>query len=91
MTDVFQVLRWELVKNIFADEVEYLRQRRWDFAQYKPDFLVALNADLFSLHHLDQIRHMMDADKAEIEKQEAEKLKKSRIDPSNLTGSHRGY
>lgn len=90
MTDVFQVLRWEIAKDIFSEEIEYLKQRRWDFAQHKPDFLVTLNADLISLRHLDEIRRMMDNEKAEIIKKLEEEQRKKR-DPSQLTGSHRGY
>jgi hypothetical protein len=62
------VLRWDIVNDIFVEEVEYLKARRWDFAQHKPDFFAALNADLFSLHHLDQIKKMIDAEKAEAAK-----------------------
>jgi hypothetical protein len=49
--------------------------------------LVALNADLFSLRHLDQIRRMMDAEKAAIAKQEEDAKRKVR-DASSLTGGY---
>jgi hypothetical protein len=72
------------VKTIFAEELDYLTRRRWDFAQHKPDFLLALNSDLFSLRHLDEIHRMMDAEKATQAQAEKDKAK-------NLTGDHRRY
>ena len=99
MTDVFQVLRWEIAKDLFSEEIEYLKRRRWDFAQHKPDIFVALNTNCFSLRHLDEIRRMMDneaKEKEEAEKRaEAEKLRAAQIEARkassgvNLTGSHR--
>lgn len=84
MSDPFQVLRWEIVKDIVAEEVSYLIDHRWDFAQHKSDFFAALTCNSFSLHHLDQIRRMMNDEKAEIAKREADKAKQS------VTGGHRG-
>jgi hypothetical protein len=87
LSDPFQVLRWDIVKTIFAEEVEYLKARRWDFAQHKPDFLIALNADLISLHHLDQIRRMIDIEAKEKAKAEEDAKKKVR-DGTSLTGGY---
>ena len=53
-------------KTYFLKRLRYLKQRRWDFAQHKTRLLVTLNADLISLRHLDEIRRMMDNEKAEI-------------------------
>jgi hypothetical protein len=76
MSDPFQVLQWDIVKTVFHEEVSYLTQRRWEFAQHKPEIFNALTNNVFSLYHLDQIKRMMDSEKAEIAKQEAEKIKK---------------
>ena len=88
----FQVLRWDIVKTIFAEEVEYLKAKRWDFAQHKPDFFVALNVEAFSLHHLDQIHRMMDAEKAAIHKRLEDEQRKA-TSGANLTSlhAHRNY
>jgi hypothetical protein len=90
MSDPFQVLPWEVVRDIFTEEVEYLKVNRWKFAQQKADVFVALHSKCFSLHHLDQIRRMIETEKAEIQKKLEEEQRRSR-NPAALTGSGRGF
>jgi hypothetical protein len=90
LSDPFQVLSWDIVKTIFAEEVSYLTQKRWEFAQHKPDIFNALTNQVFSLYHLDQIKRIIESEKAEIAKKEAEVDRKQR-DPSQFIGGHRQY
>jgi hypothetical protein len=90
MSNPFQVLPWDVVRDIFSEEVEYLRAGRWEFAQHKPDLFMALGSNCFSLHHLDQIRRQMDVEAAETARKIAEAERANR-NPAALVGSHRGY
>lgn len=80
-TDVFQVLKSSTIQSIFKDEWQYLVDHRWEVAEKNTSFLILLDADRLSLHHLDQIQRMIQAEKKAVA--EAEKKKARSI---NLTG-----
>jgi hypothetical protein len=85
VADVFQVLKSSLIQSVFTEEWQYIVDHRWFFAEKKPDFLILLDADKLSLWHLDQIQRMIQSDRAEKAKQEADAQKKVR-DVSQFTG-----
>jgi hypothetical protein len=76
------------VSSPFADEIAYVRNHRYEFLQRKPEFIVALSEGVFSTHHIQQIKSMMDAEQAAIAKAEAEGNIKTRLDPSRLTRAY---
>lgn len=63
MTDVFQCLKLATIKEVFPDELAYIQQHHFDFAEKHSDFLLLLNDDKLSLRHLVQIRGWMEEER----------------------------
>lgn len=85
--DMFQCLRFDVIKELFSEEFEYLKARRWDFIEHgHSDYLTLLNENKLSTWHLHNIRVRMDEEtKAKAEEE------KNKVNTSGLTGSHRNY
>ena len=93
MSSPFEVINLNVLTLIFSEELDYIRRNRYKFLEHKPAFLEALSQNIFSTHHLAQIKSMMDNEAAEQAKVEADKQriaqKASLPDSRSLTGSHR--
>jgi hypothetical protein len=78
--DIFQVLKSSTIQIIFKPEWDYVVDHRWDIATNNPQWLILLDSDHMSLHHLDQIQRLIQAEKGE---------KVRAASGASLTGSHR--
>jgi hypothetical protein len=87
--DHFRVLKRETIQAVFKDEFQYIVDHRWDIATQNANWLILLDGDRMSLHHLDQIQRRIRAEKASAAKAEEEKNKVTRqiTDPRQLTGA----
>jgi hypothetical protein len=83
--DHFQVLKQSTIQSVFEDEYHWIKQNRWNLADSnQSNFLLLLDADQMSLHHLNQVRQWMAAEVAA--KIKAEQRKAS--NPAALSGGY---
>jgi hypothetical protein len=68
MTNHMDTLKLSTIKEIFPDELMYLRQHRWDFVERNFTYLSLLNNDQLSTWHLEQIKNQINAERAAIAK-----------------------
>jgi hypothetical protein len=75
MSDIYQCLSLATIQAVFPEELEYIRQNRFHFAEHKSDWLLLLNSNRLSLAHLVQIHNkIIEENKA---KENAEKANTS--------------
>lgn len=86
--DHFQVLKQSTIQSLFEDEYLWMKRNRWWMAaNHQANMLLLLGADNMSLHHLNQVRQWMQAEKNEIAKKDEEAKLEVR-DSSSLTGGY---
>jgi hypothetical protein len=88
LTDVFQCLKLSTIKELFPEELRYIKDHIWQYAATNGSVLPLLNDDKLSLLHLEQIHRQIEADKVALAKKLEDEQRKKR-DPSQLTGG--GY
>jgi hypothetical protein len=90
--DMYQCLRFDVIKEMFPEELAFLQARRWDFIDNgHSDYFTLLNGNQLSTWHLNNIRGRMADEIKEKAKAEADAQKKVKFEPASLTSSHRNY
>jgi hypothetical protein len=90
MTDIYQCLRLTTVKELFPEELQYIKDHVWDYARTNSAVLLLLNDDKLSLNHLESIHRQIETDKAAAIKAEEETKLKQR-DSNPFIGGRRQY
>jgi hypothetical protein len=83
--DMFQCLRFDVIKEMFPEELAFLQARRWDFIDNgHSDYFTLLNENKLSTWHLNNIRTRMTEEAKDKAKAEVEANRKVRGDPASL-------
>jgi hypothetical protein len=85
--DRFKLLSFDIVKEVFSEELSWMRANRFKIIEKYPDFLDLLSKNQFSHWHVCQVRRQMDIEIAEKAKEEADKLRVTH-NPASLTGGY---
>ena len=84
--DRFRLLSFDVVKEVFSDELAWIRANRFKMVEKFPDFLDLLSKGQLSHWHICQIKRQMDIEIAEKAKAEADAAKVVRS-PAILTAA----
>jgi hypothetical protein len=87
--DRFRFLSFEVVRELFHEEMAWLRNNRYAVIEKYPDYLDLLSQGKLSHWHICQIGQQIKNEKTELAKKVEEEQRKIR-NPASLTGSHRG-
>jgi hypothetical protein len=90
MTDRFKFISFEVCKELFPDEMQWLHHNRYGVIEKYPDYLSLLSTGQFSHWHMCNVKQQMDNEAKEKTKklEDEQKAKRSGV---NLTDSHRSY
>lgn len=88
--DRFRLLSFDVIKELFCEEMDWLRENRYKMINVYPDYLDLLSKGQFSHWHMCNVKQQMDYEAKEKTKK-LEDEQKAKRNGVNLTGSHRGY
>jgi hypothetical protein len=84
MANHMDTLKLTTIQAIFPDELQWLRDHRWDFVKDNFTYLSLLHSDSLSKYHLNQIRVWINAEKSELARKEQAERKAAQL-PSGHT------